>query len=200
MNTNNITAMANLQGRCQKDRPDSLCGPGRTQAGSLRVRHTEVYHIPVFTKLYDSLVQPILDYSAAIWGHKAHSCIQAVQNQAIWFYLGVGRRTPTVALQGELGWACCGQRQWMCITRHWCRLSSLAEWGINKTVFKWVYASEGKRNSRRHIMDFYNNIGMNHLSNINNNLLFNNIKEDMELVLHEHYEGICSSGSRGGGG
>ena len=39
-------------------------------------------------------------------------------------------------------------------------------------------------------MDFYNNMGMNHLSNINNNLLFNNINEDIELVLQEHYEGV----------
>ncbi len=33
----------------------------------------------VFTKLYDSLVPPILDYGAAIWGHKSFSCIQAVE-------------------------------------------------------------------------------------------------------------------------
>ncbi len=28
----------------------------------------------VFTKLYDSLVAPVIEYAAAIWGHKAFSC------------------------------------------------------------------------------------------------------------------------------
>ncbi len=31
-----------------------------------------------FTKLYDSLVQPITDYGSAIWGNKDNSCINAV--------------------------------------------------------------------------------------------------------------------------
>ncbi len=34
----------------------------------------------VFTKVFDSLVQPIIDYGASIWGYKIHSRIQAVQN------------------------------------------------------------------------------------------------------------------------
>ncbi len=56
-----------------------------------------------FTKLYDSLAQPILDYGAASWGHKSFSCIQAVKNRAMRYYLGVGRRTPNVAVQGDMG-------------------------------------------------------------------------------------------------
>ncbi len=35
---------------------------------------------PVFIKLFDSLVQLIIDYGASIWGHKIYSSIQAVQN------------------------------------------------------------------------------------------------------------------------
>ncbi len=71
----------------------------------------------VFTKLYDSLVQPILDYGAAIWDHKSFSCIQEVQNRAMRYYLGVGRRTPNVAVQSDIGWSCNEQRQWMCVSR-----------------------------------------------------------------------------------
>ncbi len=36
-------------------------------------------------------------------------------------------------------------------------------------------------------MDFYNRIGMNHLSNITNELLFSSIKEDPKLVLSEYF-------------
>jgi hypothetical protein len=36
----------------------------------------------VFTKLYDVLVQPIIDYGPCVWGHGSYSCIQEVQNMA----------------------------------------------------------------------------------------------------------------------
>ncbi len=42
-----------------------------------------------FTKLYDSLVQPIRDYGASIWGTKEFSCVNAVQNRASHYYMGV---------------------------------------------------------------------------------------------------------------
>jgi hypothetical protein len=43
--------------------------------------------------LYDSLVQPIIGYGASIWGYKSFSCIEAVQNRAMRYSLGVGKRT-----------------------------------------------------------------------------------------------------------
>jgi hypothetical protein len=39
-------------------------------------------------------------------------------------------------------------------------------------------------------MDFYNDIGMNHLNYIANDLLFSGCKEDLQTVLSEHYEVI----------
>ena len=58
----------------------------------------------VFTKLFDSLVWPIISYGAAIWGSKSFSCINAVQNRARRFFLGVGKYTPTAAVFGEMAW------------------------------------------------------------------------------------------------
>ncbi len=37
-------------------------------------------------------------------------------------------------------------------------------------------------------MDFHNRIGRNHLSNITNELVFSGIKDDLKLVLSEHFE------------
>ncbi|KAL5006619.1 hypothetical protein ScPMuIL_015425 [Solemya velum] len=48
-----------------------------------------------FTKLYDSLVWPVIGYGAAIWGTTSHPCIEAVQNRALRFFMGVGRYTPS---------------------------------------------------------------------------------------------------------
>ena len=41
------------------------------------------FHYSTFTKLYDSLVWPIINYSAPIWGDRSYSCINAVHNRAM---------------------------------------------------------------------------------------------------------------------
>ena len=43
-----------------------------------------------FTKLNDSLVWPIIEYGSSIWGETKRSYIEAVQNRACGYYLGVG--------------------------------------------------------------------------------------------------------------
>lgn len=48
----------------------------------------------VYTRLYDVLVQSVINYGAAIWGTKSYSCINAVQMRASRFFLGVGKYTP----------------------------------------------------------------------------------------------------------
>ena len=58
----------------------------------------------VFSKLYDSLVWPVIAYGAVIWGDRAFACIDTVHNRAMRFYLGVGRYTPSAAIAGDIGW------------------------------------------------------------------------------------------------
>ncbi len=57
----------------------------------------------VFSMLYDSLGEPIMDYGTSVWGHKSFSCIDAVQNWAMRYFLRLGKRTPVVARQWEIG-------------------------------------------------------------------------------------------------
>ncbi|KAL5015362.1 hypothetical protein ScPMuIL_009632 [Solemya velum] len=54
-----------------------------------------------FTKLYDSLVWPVIGYGAAIWGTTSHPCIEAVQNRALRFFMGC------LKMRGLLLWLCC---------------------------------------------------------------------------------------------
>jgi CDP-diglyceride synthetase len=58
----------------------------------------------IHIQLYDSLVWSIISYGAAIWGTKEYSCINAVQNRAMRFYLGVGKYTPNLSVIGDMGW------------------------------------------------------------------------------------------------
>ena len=57
-----------------------------------------------FTQCYSATVQSIIDYSAAIWGTKSMSCINAVQNRACRYFLGLGRYAPNAAINGDMGW------------------------------------------------------------------------------------------------
>ena len=84
----------------------------------------------------DATVQSVIDYSAAVWGTKSISSISAVQNCACRFFLGLGRYAPNAAVNGDMGWPAPEHRQWMCITRKWCRLVNLDESLITEKVFK----------------------------------------------------------------
>jgi hypothetical protein len=57
----------------------------------------------VYTKLYYPYVVPVIFYEAAMLGTKPFSCIAAIHNRAMRFYLGTGKYTPTEAEQGDMG-------------------------------------------------------------------------------------------------
>ncbi len=71
----------------------------------------------VCSQLYNSLVYPIIDYGAAIWGTNQCSCISAVQHRACRYFMGVGRYTPNAAVQGDMAG--------IAVTRHWCHLVNI---------------------------------------------------------------------------
>ena len=53
------------------------------------------------------------------------SCIDAVQNRACCYFLGLGRYAPNAAINGDMGWLSPEHSQWMCIIRKWCRLVNM---------------------------------------------------------------------------
>ena len=93
----------------------------------------------VFSKLYDNLVWPVISYGAAIWGTKSYSCISAVQNRAMRFFLGTGKYTPNASLYGDMGWQPPLIKQWKCIhvCNTWFRLKCMTNDRLNKRVFEW---------------------------------------------------------------
>ena len=102
----------------------------------------------VFTKLYYSIVYPVINYAASIWGNKSYSCINAVQNKAIRLFLVVGEYTSVAALEGEMGWEPSLIKQWSSIGRHVVRISRTPVNRINKRIALWAHskASHSCRN------------------------------------------------------
>ena len=118
-----------------------------------------------FTKLYNSLVQPIIDYGASVWGHTHFSCIEAVQNRAMRFFLGVPSKTPNTAVIGEMGWMASRSRIWICIARLFTRYSNMEDDRLNKIIFKWALASKS-RNWTKKCFDMFNKYDMEFLTDI----------------------------------
>lgn len=90
-----------------------------------------------FTRLYESLVEPVLLYGAAIWGYKDHGLINTVQNKAARFFLGVSPRSPNMAIIGDIGWTTVKGKQYIEIARFWLRLRSFNPLRITSKIFKW---------------------------------------------------------------
>ena len=72
-------------------------------------------------------------YGAAIWGSKSFSCINAVHNRAMRFFIGTGKYTPTAAVFGNMAWEPPIVKQWKCISSHWARL--VYEYGVLKQTY-----------------------------------------------------------------
>ena len=90
-----------------------------------------------YSKLYQSLVQSILDYGACVWGHRNYPAIAAVQHRAIRSFLGVHSKTVNSAILGEMGWTPQCVLQQVCIARQLCRLSKMDESRLNRQVYEW---------------------------------------------------------------
>jgi hypothetical protein len=47
------------------------------------------FQFSTFTKLYDSIVRPVISYAAPILGDKSYSCINAIHNRAVRYFYGL---------------------------------------------------------------------------------------------------------------
>ncbi len=98
-----------------------------------------------FTKLYDSMVCPVILYGAAVWGTQSYKCINAVQNRAARYFLNVGRYTPNAAVNGDIGWIPIQIKCWKTVLSHWCRSVNMDATRLNRTIFLWSNAVSSNR-------------------------------------------------------
>ncbi len=90
-----------------------------------------------YTKLYDSLVAPIIDYGSAIWGHKGYENLDKIQNRAIRFFTGVHKFAPILGYVGDMGWVSNRGRWKVNILRLWNRLTGIDNDRLLKKIFLW---------------------------------------------------------------
>ena len=107
-------------------------------------------------------MQSIIDYGVAIWGYKEFPSINAVQNRACRYFLGVGKYTPTAAVQGDMGWYVPLHKQFLGVARFWCRMYNMNNTRLNKQIFTWSKnkSSSKCKNAMFHIQRFFKQINI----------------------------------------
>ena len=91
----------------------------------------------VYTKLIETMVEPLLFYCSGIWGHTNFSEIDSVLNKAGQYFLGVTKHCSNVSSRGDLGWTTCEVKQKVETVRLWCRLRNMPGHGIIWHVHEW---------------------------------------------------------------
>ena len=92
----------------------------------------------VFTKLFQTCVVPILDYSSGAWstGDPMHK-LDSVQNRAIRFYSGLPRLTPILGVIGDMGWTAGVARCDLEVLRLYNQIVKMPAHRLTRKVFNW---------------------------------------------------------------
>ena len=93
------------------------------------------YH--TYTKLCNSGVTPILEYSCAVWPCAKANEIDVIQNRAMCYFLGVHKYAPNAGLSGDMGWIKHGYNRYFCAFgfRNW--LLNMDDSRLTKQIFNW---------------------------------------------------------------
>jgi hypothetical protein len=138
-----------------------------------------------FSKLYDHLVQPIIDYGAGIWGHKSFTCINGVQYRAARYFLGVGRKTPLAFLFGDTGWKQPQHRTWLSVVRLWRRLANMDATRLNRKVFVWGLT---QRNHLSQVKSSLEDLRAGHLLSLDNTYSPREAVLALDSILGQYFE------------
>ena len=63
-----------------------------------------------------------------------------LSNTTCRYYLGLGRYAPNTAVNGDMGWDIPEHRQWLSVTRKWCRIIRMSDTSLTKKFFLGYWA------------------------------------------------------------
>ena len=91
----------------------------------------------VYTKIIESVDEPVLFYCSGIWGTRKFPKVQIVLNKACRYFLGVSKNAPNTATRGDMGWVSAEVKQKLECTRLWCRLKNMPENRTARKIHQW---------------------------------------------------------------
>jgi hypothetical protein len=161
----------------------------------------------VFTKLFDTMVWPVINYGAAIWGTRTFSCIDSIVNRAMRFYLGTGKYTPNAAVIGDMGWDPALVRQLSTACAFWSRMFNMDVARTNKKVFKFCAgkAAHTCKNWIYRIIEMLKSYNLDNFTAIENYICKKNLVNSIKIAALDRFKGqwsetINTAHSRSGNG
>ena len=122
-------------------------------------------HYNVFTKLYESIVQPVLTYCSGVWGICKYTEVYTVQNRACRIFMGVSKTTPNLAVRGDIGWLDPQMKLYIETARLWCRLERLPDNRLTHKIHNWS-KSHGKSWEGK-VQRIFRDLGVSNILNSN---------------------------------
>ena len=99
--------------------------------------HNRGFDFAMFEKLYKTTVEPIMEYSASIWGYKQYTKLDTVMHRALKFFLKVGKTCPTPMILGDTGWLPTRINRKIHMVKWWNRLISQSHDRLTRRVFEY---------------------------------------------------------------
>ena len=93
-----------------------------------------------YKAMFNCMVCPVMDYSAAIWGCKEYACFNTTQHRAMRSFLGVGMQTPVAAMYSDLKWCPPHIRHKLAALRYWWKLTHQPSYRLSRKIFDWDYS------------------------------------------------------------
>ena len=116
-----------------------LANSGSRALGSIihKISNLKECSFQTFSDLFNSGVNPILEYGSSVWGFKSSSRCQSVQNRAIRYHMGLNRFSANLVLQGDTGWTPINISIKLNMLRLWNRICMLPEHRVPYRILKW---------------------------------------------------------------
>ena len=113
------------------------------------------YDLKIFTKLFDSKVQPILSYACEVWGVQEMPCIEQVHTSSLKRFLRVSVHTSNTLLYGETGRYPLEINHKIRILKYWFRLLQMQHVRLSRQAYDMLERMDerGKRNWVSEIRD-----------------------------------------------
>ena len=103
----------------------------------MKYLHTGGMSYDVYTKMIETIVEPVLFYCSGIWGTRKFPKVQSVLNKACRYFLGVTKNAPNIATRGDMGWVAAEVKQKLECVRLWCRLKNMPESRTAHRIHQW---------------------------------------------------------------
>ena len=97
-----------------------------------------------FRKLFESCVEPIMDYGSGIWGKgKSYKDLDKVTNRALRYFLGVNRFTPIFGMQGDMAFIPSEINRAVSAVRLWNKINNMNDNRLTKKILLYDIIKEG---------------------------------------------------------